>query len=373
MAVKKVRRVIKKIFLFLNIFLSVLFLVACLVPYLNPAHWWFMGLMGLVFPYLALLLVFFCIFWGVIKPAYILLPLLTLLVGYKQINVLFATNKSVVFEEKKDSTHIRIVNWNIRSLEGLSNKSYKKRIDRATIPETIIAQNPDVICLQEFNNSAVQNNIAPFLPKYRYYYFSRDFKRGKQGYESGNIILSKYPIVDSGKITFPHLQGGSLIYADIKTNTGVIRVFTTHLQSYKFKRNDYENMEELKAGQTSLPASRSLIQKMKYAYQKRGEQANIVRNTLDASPLPSVICGDFNDVPNSYTYFHIRRDWQDAFLATSLGIGRSYLTMGPTLRIDYILPDNHFTIHQFDLVDEDLSDHFMLVTDVSMKNMGTAK
>jgi endonuclease/exonuclease/phosphatase family metal-dependent hydrolase len=41
--------------------------------------------------------------------------------------------------------------------------------------------------------------------------------------------------------------------------------------------------------------------------------------------------------------------------------------LAPTLRIDYILPDNNFYIQQFDLVDEDLSDHLMLVTDLGIK------
>ncbi len=80
-----------------------------------------------------------------------------------------------------------------------------------------------------------------------------------------------------------------------------------------------------------------------------------------------IMCGDFNDVPNSYTYFHIRGYRQDAFLAKGFGIGKSFNALAPTLRIDYILPDTTFNIHQFDMVDEDLSDHFMLVTDISLK------
>jgi endonuclease/exonuclease/phosphatase family metal-dependent hydrolase len=117
----------------------------------------------------------------------------------------------------------------------------------------------------------------------------------------------------------------------------------------------------------ALHASKTLFQKMKAAFTKRGEQARLVRDALDKSPYPAILCGDFNDVPNSYTYFHIRKDWQDAFLATSLGIGRTYLGVAPTLRIDYILPDKNMNIRQFDMVDENLSDHLMLVTDVSVK------
>ncbi|MDB5247690.1 MAG: hypothetical protein JWQ40_2084 [Segetibacter sp.] len=365
---RKVKEIFKRLFIIINCLFAGLFLIACLVPYLNPSVWWFMGLLGLSVPYLALTLVFFIFFWWVVKPVWSIIPIITLLIGWKQLSVLFATNKYETFTEKKDSTHIRIVDWNIRSLVGLSDKADKKRLDRATIPETIIAQNPDIICLQEFNSSAAQNNFIRFQEKYPYYYFSKDFEREKQDYQAGSVIFSKFPIVDSGKVQFPGTSSESLIYADIETPRKIIRVFTTHMQSFKFKQEDYERIEKIKnTEEKALPASKSIIEKMKLAYTKKGEQANIVRDALDKSPYPAVICGDFNDVPNSYTYFHIRNNWQDVFLATSLGIGRTYLAVAPTLRIDYILPDNNFYIQQFDLVDENLSDHLMLVADIGIR------
>ena len=106
---------------------------------------------------------------------------------------------------------------------------------------------------------------------------------------------------------------------------------------------------------------------MRYAFQRRGEQAEVVHAAVSNSPYSSIVCGDFNDVPNSYTYFHIRGLRQDAFLAKGFGIGTTYNALAPTLRIDYILPDTTFTIHQFEMVDEDLSDHSMLVSDISLK------
>jgi len=368
MAGKKVKSFFHRFFVIINCIIAGIFLIACLVPYLNPSVWWFMGLLGLSVPYLALLLVFSVFFWWIVKPAWSVISIIALLVGWKQLSVLFATNKYETFTEKKDSAHIRIVDWNIRSLVGLSDKADKKRIDRATIPETIITQNPDIICLQEFNNSEVQNNLSPFKSKYPYHYFSKDYVRPKQSYQAGSIIFSKFQIIDSGRIRFPGTSGESLIYADIQTPRKIIRIFTTHLQSFKFKKEDYEDIEKIRnTEKKALPASLSIIEKMKLAYTKKGVQANIVRKALDNSPYSGVICGDFNDVPNSYTYFHIRKNWQDVFLATSLGIGRTYLALAPTLRIDYILPDNSFYVLQFDLVDEDLSDHLMLVTDIGIK------
>jgi hypothetical protein len=136
MAVRTVKTIFKRFFIIINCIIAAAFLIACLVPYLNPSRWWFMGLLGIGVPYLAILLVFFIFFWWIIKARYSLIPIIALLVGYKQLKVLFATNKLETFTEKKDSTYIRLVDWNIRSLEGMSTKADKKRIDRATIPET---------------------------------------------------------------------------------------------------------------------------------------------------------------------------------------------------------------------------------------------
>ena len=281
-------------------------------------------------------------------------------------NVFFAMHPNTSFKEKKDSAQIRIVDWNVRSFLGLSTKVEKKRIDRMSIADAILRQNPDVICMQEFNNSNVQDNLALFEAKYKYHYFSKDFQARNNQYQSGSILFSKYPIIDSGRVQYPGQYPESLIYADIQLANHVVRIFTTHLQSFKFNKQDYEGMEQIKEEQ-SLQASKSLAQKMKLAFTKRGEQARVVRDALDKSPHPAVLCGDFNDVPNSYTYFHIRKDWQDVFLTTSMGIGRTYLDIAPTLRIDYILPDPQFNIIQFDMVDENLSDHLMLIADLSVK------
>ncbi|MFY7898724.1 MAG: endonuclease/exonuclease/phosphatase family protein [Chitinophagaceae bacterium] len=105
---------------------------------------------------------------------------------------------------------------------------------------------------------------------------------------------------------------------------------------------------------------------MKPAFKRRAVQADIIKTELIASPHPSVICGDFNDVPNSYTYFTIKGNKQDAFLKKDFGIGRTFIALAPTLRIDYILVDNTFNVAQFDMVDEGLSDHIMLVSDIRL-------
>jgi endonuclease/exonuclease/phosphatase (EEP) superfamily protein YafD len=145
-------------------------------------------------------------------------------------------------------------------------------------------------------------------------------------------------------------------------------VFTTHLQSVQFRQRDYDAISEIKNAEDSLFAnSKTVLSKLRKAMKLRSAQAKIARQIMDDSPYPAIFCGDLNDVPNSHTYFTIRGNMQDAFLEKGFGIGRTYSSLSPTLRIDYIFTGQQFQIAQFTRVVKFLSDHFMLMADVQLK------
>lgn len=370
MAKKFVRRAAKFFFVGLNILAVVLFLLACLTPYLNTENWWWIGYIGLMVPYLILLLVLLIIFWIAVKPKIAWVSFIALLIGWKQISVLFSFHLGNEFIKKKEAEVLRIVDWNVQSFNGLTKNREAKKIIRTEIAESIAKLSPDIVCLQEFNtatnNGEQSDNLSLFTKSYPFYFFSKDYQRNNGQYQSGCIIFSRYPIIKSERIKYPAAE--SLIYADIVKGNDTIRVHTTHLQSFKFKKEDYDGLDNLgNADEAAVYASMNVFKKMKLAFKRRGKQADIVRTAIDKSPYPSIICGDFNDVPNSYTYFHVKGERQDAFLKQRFGIGRTYIWMAPTLRIDYMLPDKDFEVKQFDLVDEDLSDHLMLVGDFKLK------
>lgn len=364
-------RFIKKFFIAVNVVVCMVYLLTCLSPLLNTKNWPVFGFFSLFFPYLLLLLVFSIFFWLVVKPKISLLPLLVLLAGYKFSGVLFAVHARAKFTAVKAPGHLRIVDWNVANMYGLSQDAEKRKQNRVEVAQAILKLQPDIICLQEFNNSTLRgpdaDNLSLFTLTYPWFYFSKDINKQNGYYQYGSIIFSKLPLTDSGRIQYPG-RPESLIYADVALGADTFRVYTSHLQSFKFNKFDYADMDKIaNKKDDAVDASKNLYQKMKLAFAERGKQAGIVRSELDSCQRTSIICGDFNDVPGSFTYFNIRNNRQDAFLAKSFGLGRSYLSLAPTLRIDYILPDTNFTIHQFDMVDEDLSDHIMLVTDVSLK------
>lgn len=359
------RRATKTFFLAINLFIVLLFLLACLSPFINPANWWVMGFTGLIVPYLIVALILFIIFWLITNPRLALLSFFALCLGWQQISVVFAWHPGPGVNAYKRDNNLRVISWNVRGFNGVSNNKEALKHTRDAIAASILKMNPDLICLQEFNHSSTRtDNLSLFSKLYPYYYFSKDYV--VNDYQSGVVIFSKYPIVDSGRIKFPVAE--SLIYTDIKKGNDTLRVFNTHLQSFKFGRRDYNDLEKIRGqDDETLAASKNIFRKMRLAFRRRGTQATIVREALDKTPHPSIICGDFNDVPNSFTYFHIRNNWQDAFLRKGFAVGRSFIALAPTLRIDYILTDLNFEVRAFDMVDEALSDHIMLVSDIVLK------
>lgn len=367
------RRFTKFFFVLLNSIVAVVFLLACLAPYLNPKKWWPVSLIGLGFAFIIVTLIAFIFFWLIFKPRWTLISIVSLLIGYKSISVFFAFHTTDKFDYNKHKDALRVVNWNVARFVEWKRNNNKGSQTRLKMMDLIKEQNADVLCLQEFFTSTdpvYYNNLTHFLKElgYPYYYFSSD----EDGYLQwvGQAIFSRYPIVDSGLVRFPPpALPEALLHADIVFNGDTIRFYTTHLQSVQFQKKDFETIESIKnTEEEAVKKSRGIFSKLKRGVINRSGQAEIVKKTISQSPHPYLLTGDFNDVPNSYTYFTIKgKELQDAFLLTGLGVGKTFSYIAPTLRIDYILTTKDFSIRQFNRIIKNYSDHYMLVADVQLK------
>jgi endonuclease/exonuclease/phosphatase family metal-dependent hydrolase len=366
----RLRIIARKTLLILNIIVAVLYLLSCLAPYIKPNNSWLIAMLGLAFPFLFALMIGFIFLWLILKLKRVWYSIVILLFGYKSIAVFWAFNPASGFESKKSVNQVRIASWNVaRFLEWKRNNNEKSRT-RLKMLEQIKKQNADILCLEEFfhsPDSAFYDNISEIKEMgYPFYYFSYD-PDGEYQY-IGSAIFSKYPMLDTGMVRyFRPSMPEALVHADIKVNNDTIRVYATHLQSVQFRKPEFEAIDEIKSAEDSLLAnSKTVLAKVRKAMNLRSSQADIVRKILDDSPYPVVFCADLNDIPNSYTYFTIRGDMQDAFLKKGFGIGRTFSSLSPTLRIDYIFADNRFSIKQFTRVAKHLSDHFMIIADVEL-------
>jgi endonuclease/exonuclease/phosphatase family metal-dependent hydrolase len=366
------KRFTKIVFLILNLVTVVLYLLSCLAPYVDPARWWMISFLGLGFVFILVTLIAFIFFWLVFKPKYILLSLIAILFGWKSIVVSFGFHLPRKFDYTKEKGSLRIVHWNVARFTEWSRNNNKGSQTRLKMMDLIKEQNADVLCLQEFftsTDSIYYNNLSYITKElgYPHYYFSWDPDGDKQWV--GQVIFSRYPILDSGLIRFPKpSMPEALLHVDLAWNNDTIRLYTTHLQSVQFKKQDYENIEKIRNTDDGMvEKSKSIFSKLKRGLVYRSRQADIVKQTIDRSPYPFILTGDFNDVPNSYSYFKIRDDdLQDAFLLTGMGVGRTYSFIAPTLRIDYFFTNKDFSVRQFNRVIKNYSDHYMLVADVQL-------
>lgn len=372
-----VRTFTKRLCIILNVVIAGLFLIACANAWLHPSKWWFFSLLGLGFPVLLLLSFLFLVFWLIFRSKWAVLSALTLLLGFSGIRVFLGMHFAASsFKPEKEKDALRIMTWNVHWFDDHNKKIKEHKDYRKKMIAFIKEQNADVLCFQEFlelgKSFAASNTNAIVQLNYPYYYRVIDYGKAGGRFEAGVAIFSRYPIVDTQRVRYPdpaNLRAAeSLISADLLVNGKKIRIYTTHLQSVLFQKNDYRSLEIIKSADDSMVmASRSIIKKLRMGYAFRGFQADLVRSKLDSCPYPEVICGDFNDVPNSYTYFRIKGDRQDVFVRKGKGIGRSFTAVSPTLRIDYILADKKFDVLQYNRSLVPWSDHYPVVADIKLK------
>lgn len=364
----------KGFFLIINFAVVLLFLAACMAPYISPAWFWPISFITLAFPFLLALLVIFLIGWLFFNYRYTLLSLIALLLGWKSISAFVAFKMPAGNKVATTGNTLTVMSYNVSQF-GLYRERDSK-YNRQAMFAMIKKQELDIACFQDFYTSEKKNDFnnredisrEMELP---YRYFSSDFNRdGMQHW--GSIIYSRFPIIASDKVKMSAgPRSESLIYADIVKNRDTLRIINMHLESYRFNEKDYSAIRKIKNQEdTGLKATKSIIQKMREAYIRRSQQADIVGNFIRQSPYPVIVCGDFNDTPASYTYFTIKGDLQDAFLQKGFGIGRTFTGLAPTLRIDYVFVSNHFKVNSFRKINSDLSDHYPVITNLSLIGSG---
>ncbi|MHA4844680.1 endonuclease/exonuclease/phosphatase family protein [Flavitalea antarctica] len=366
----------RRLFIFLNILAVVFFLLACINMYINPGEWWFIAILGLFFPFMIVVHLGFIVGWLLARSRWALLSLVALIIGYSNISALVGTNFNSGFSAEKRPNSVRLLSWNVHQFGYFEDPKQGPGLRRQML-DFIREQNPDILCLQEFVKDRLppKKMVTVFdLMKeigYPYSFVSEDYIQDQGEYTMGVAIFSKHPITDSFRIRYKghisSMSAESLLAADIAINGKTLRIFTTHLQSNRIGQEEYVHVSSRRAVRDSvLIASKSIAKKLRAAYRFRSEQADKVAAAMDASPHPEIVAGDFNDIPNSYTYFRLRKNRVDAFHEKGWGLGRTFSHISPTLRIDYIIADKRLEVLQFDRRVLPFSDHYPIIADFQL-------
>ena len=356
------RKIFRKILVYLTWIIAILLSLANLTIYISPEIYWPTAFLGLLFPFLLVFTIAMFFYWTIRVRKLLILPLIALIISWNNAQNSFQlSGKQQTTPEKHANKKIEltILTYNVQIFNLLGNSSFGKH--QQEMFTKIKKEDPDLICFQEFYSNAekelplkkIDRLLSDYSHKHIYWINS------SSGANYGIVTYSKYPIVEKKSIGFQNTYNAS-IYSDIKVMEDTIRVFNNHLQSIKFDRDNYKfitNQNKYNQ-QEKLKALKDISSRLKKAFIKRSDQANLLAEKISQSPYPVIVCGDFNDTPVSYSYHKIRGELEDAFVNAGIGFGNTYVGKFPSYRIDFIFHSKEMATKSFKVPRIKYSDHY---------------
>lgn len=291
--------------------------------HVHPAQHAGLQWMGLFLPLLLVINLVLMLYWMVRRKGWFLFPMLGILLN---IPYLAGTIQWPVKEVEPPMNELNVATYNIQrgGRRGL-------QVTGPEIARFMEEKKVDILCFQEFPvaNGAALKAITKIFRLFPYYKVTSSSPDGMHV-----ALFSRYPILQSGEIRFPDENSTRALWADLDIDGQVVRVFNAHLQTTNLNQNRINPLDNMDATASRLIRLKDMMDENSVI---RANQANLLRDQIDESPHPVIVCGDFNDTPASYAYKRIRGDRGDSFRSAGKGYGYTYRYLRKLFRIDYLL------------------------------------
>lgn len=361
---------VQRILFILNMLALIAICLSYLSMFVSPEYFWMLAFMGLAHPILLIINILFVVYWLFVRKKTALFSLFIILIGWGKIGDIYQIN----FNSEKNTTTkdslLKVMSYNVR-LFDLYNWTENKNT-RNNILELIRNEHSDIICFQEFfhEDTGVFNTLDTLKEIQEAKNVHIDYSAHVKNVNHWGIAtFTKFPIVEKGLIHFKDSSDNISIFTDVLFHKDTIRIYNLHLESIRFRRADYETLKKItgKEDETNLDGPQRIISRMRRAYIRRARQTNVIREHIEASPHPVIVCGDFNDTPTSYAYHQIAKNLDDSYREKGNGIGSTYVGMIPFLRIDYVLFDPiYFEAIDLKIIKKKYSDHYPVVSTLKL-------
>ncbi|MDL2243051.1 endonuclease/exonuclease/phosphatase family protein [Bacteroidales bacterium OttesenSCG-928-K03] len=347
--------IIGAILLLCNIVVSVLLLVSIFAGYFKPSQWPFSAFLAIIFPYLFILQIVFLLYFLFKRSKFVLIAILSIVISIPSCRRIWTING----ESNNSKESIKIVSFNVKNLTIEKNSTKQLSID--DFYKHLEKLNADVINLQEYSLYNVQKDLNKLkkITNTKHVAYTNYFSNNPS---LSIITLSKYPIINIESI---RSEGKSYaIASDIVINNDTIKVVNVHLQSI------YLNLDEINSipnnTEEAKVISKRVYGKIVYAAQQREKQVQKIIANIGSNPNKTILCGDFNDTPNSYTYKQINNVMTDIFIKNGKGFGFTFKEL-PLLRIDYMFTSKDINPLSFQIDRKsDMSDHNIIIGEIEL-------
>jgi endonuclease/exonuclease/phosphatase family metal-dependent hydrolase len=352
--------------LLLNFALAAYSLVAFGAVHVSPARYWIAGFLTLSLPVVLLGHAVFIGYWLLVSPLRGLLSAVVLLLGLPLLQRTLAVHSAT--ESPKGAFTVLSFNSRLFNAHDYFNKGSKEKPRQAI--GWLKNLGADILCLQEFYSEdqiTALNAIRQLKAAGYRAYLTPVFglNRYWKGFY-GVAIFTKFPILNTGDLVFDRNSLNKGVFADVRIGRDTVRIVNIHLHSMSIQTDslgDKKNYRGLKED------SRYTFRKLKGGFTARARQIALVDRFVRESPYKVILCGDFNDIPYSYTYQRLRRHLRNAFEDAGSGFG---FTLNDDklffLRIDNQFYDEALEVHNFKTHREvTYSDHFPISATYSFR------
>jgi endonuclease/exonuclease/phosphatase family metal-dependent hydrolase len=333
---------INKIIYSINAVFAVALLLSYILPFVPPKTFSILSVLSLGVAFLIIINVLFFMYWVFRLKKQFMMSLIVLTIGYVSFGSLYKFSSSKAVEHPNN---IKVMNYNVR-LFNLYDWIQEKKVE-TKITDFIKKQSPEILCIQEYHP---HKNINLSFFKYKFEQLSGTKMK------HGQVIFSQFPIIHSGSIEFPKTSNNA-IFADMVKGNDTIRVYNIHLESLRIDART-ENFKK--------EDSERLLKRVGTTFEMQQFQTELFLKHKNECPYKMIICGDFNNTAFSYVYRKIKGDLNDTFIEAGNGFGRTYDFKFFPVRIDFILADDALVVNSFKAFDDHNSDHFPIMTEVSL-------
>ncbi len=318
---------LSQLLLFIHIVVAVLLLCTLGNAWIPPNFLGALNLLSLGFPYLIIVYVILTFVWVIKRKKIAIAFALGALLFYNPVRRW--VNFSPKTENLKSIRDIKVLTFNVKYGDFGWDK----------VKKYITDQNADIILVQEKDtNRAIRKDMIKY---------------------PSVILKTKHKILRQESLIEDKARGNSF-YADIDINGKIIRVVNVYLEPFRLHKSMLQFDGFAKEGGKIA----TLLSHMTPTFKAHEDQIKKIRKVIDFSPYPVILAGDFNSVPNSYEYYNLGKDLQDAFLTVGNGASTSFHDYKVPLRIDYIFTSKSIIPLSYK-VDQSvkLSDHYPVIAE----------
>lgn len=242
----------------------------------------------------------------------------------------------------------------------------KSKEESNKIVQYICDSDADIVCIQEYgiskNNRTMptEKDINSAFSAYPYYHVEK-LKFPYPNEIFGIAVFSKFPVLSVKKVPYTSAYNGSIMY-ELNIRGKKVTLINNHLESNKLsqeERNNYYQMTQDMDSRSLEDFTKTMTKRLTPAYRSRALQSQIISTLIKENKNPyTIVCGDFNDTPISYTHHKIKGNLRDAFVDSGCGLGITYNRYRFLFRIDYILHSSNIKSYNCTVGDLRNSDHF---------------